>query len=276
MDDGINVVESFFRGREVDWEDHKLDAKCITWMLETSNDPDVVISTMQFIPDVEWHSDIKTIPSLVRLNDTLRECFRFIGTNTALRPGMREQANIAARAFLHLYIQRSCLENGEPKIRQFNSKARSLGWGLCDSELTSTLQMIDKVVGRDQWVWSWGDGKLETLPLPHITWMARLLLYRCWEFCNIRNDTSPPDYTPVWLFLEDVFPPSESLPRSVMADCFLMMGLTLNLPLDIKDLCVIDKRRVVICFHFFSLNSRFSNKWQLCVPHYNRKALYAA
>ena len=50
-----------------------LDLKCVAWMFKMSTDPDVIPDIMKFIPEIVWHSVVRTTP-LEKHYDTFLEC----------------------------------------------------------------------------------------------------------------------------------------------------------------------------------------------------------
>ena len=74
--------------QETGAEGDKLDARCISRMLVMSTGSDAVISIMDFIPDVIWHSGIKNI-QFRRIYDILLDCFNFSGPHPAVIPKTR-------------------------------------------------------------------------------------------------------------------------------------------------------------------------------------------
>ncbi|KAG1765759.1 hypothetical protein EDD22DRAFT_845209 [Suillus occidentalis] len=51
------------------------DAPCIRWLLETSDNPDVITTAASLVPEVEWPPDLDVSCALLRLRDTFLDCF---------------------------------------------------------------------------------------------------------------------------------------------------------------------------------------------------------
>ena len=63
--------------QEMGLEGGRLDSKCVNLLFDMSTDVDVILSNMDFIPEVIWHSGIKDVPRK-RIYDVLmatRLCF---------------------------------------------------------------------------------------------------------------------------------------------------------------------------------------------------------
>ena len=93
-------------------EGDRLDARCITRMFTMSTDPDIVTSTMDFIPEIVWHSGIKHVP-FKHIYGTLIDCFNFSGSSPVIIPGLRNIAYLSAKAFAHIILQRRCITQYE-------------------------------------------------------------------------------------------------------------------------------------------------------------------
>ena len=99
--------------REIGAESDKLDARCITRLLVMTTNTDVVIPTMDFIPEIIWHSGICMDVSLKRIYGILMDYFNFPGPNPVAIPKLRDITYLSARAFAHVALQRRCITQYE-------------------------------------------------------------------------------------------------------------------------------------------------------------------
>jgi len=84
-------------------------------MSEMSMDPDVIMATMRFIPEVVWHAGINTTLS-ERLYYTVLECFDRSSGRPVVTPKLRNKAYLSVKAPLHdLAIQYKCIGDGPGK-----------------------------------------------------------------------------------------------------------------------------------------------------------------
>jgi len=227
--------------KETDWEGYVLDSDCITWMFEMSMDMDIIMAIMKFIPEVVWHAGIQTTP-LQRLYDTVLECFDHSSGHPTVIPKFRDRAYFAAKALLHLTIQRKCIGD-EHNAVVFESISNNhlplapLSYD-SDSDLTSTLGIIDHVFGHSKPI-HWQDFSFTP---PHHLWMSHILLYRVWDALG-RCQSLPDDIEQFVLHSFHLDPPP---PAPVIADCLFIVSLILGIPLHKDDLSAIDKRWVNI------------------------------
>ena len=221
--------------QETDAEADKLDARCINRMVVTSTGTDVVVSTMDFIPEVIWHSGIKEVP-LKRIYDILIDCFNSSGPHPVVIPKMRNVAYLSARAFTHIGLQRRC-------ITQYEEDKKGSWKALCtshpplsstncdsDSDLKAVLFMVDITLGyNDRFPW-----KQTQMTPTHRAWMSHVFIYRAW---HERHGLSKV----VMDFVNDSIslrPSSDA----VITDCLFIIGLMIRVPFHISDITVRDKR----------------------------------
>ena len=220
---------------ETDPEAEKLDARCINRMIVASTGTDVVVSTMNFIPEVIWHSGIKEVP-LKRIYDILTDCFDSSGPHPVVIPKMRHVAYLSARAFTHIGLQRRC-------ITQYEEDKKGSWKALCtnhppllstncgsDSDLKAALFMVDVTLGyNDRFPW-----KQTQMTPTRRAWVSHVFLYRAWHEGQGLSKV-------VMDFVKDSIslrPPSDA----VITDCLFIIELMIRVPFHISDITVRDKR----------------------------------
>ena len=201
--------------RENDPEGDRLDSRCIDRLFELSTDTDVIVSIMDFIPEITWHSEIKTIP-LKRIYDILISCFDFSGARPVVVPKSRDLAYLSAKAFVHIELQWRCITQDEEHDRD-SWKAlcaghRLLSLGECspDSDLATALFMVDMTLGYNGG-FPWEGSEMTS---PHHAWMSHVFLYHAWH----QGTGDAIDFAEHSLSIES---PSDT----VITDCFLIIGL---------------------------------------------------
>ena len=226
--------------KETDWDGYALDSNCITWMFEMfeiSVDADVTLPIIGFIPEVVWHAGIRITP-LERVYDILFECFDRSTGRPVLRPKLMSKAYLSAKALLHLVIQRQCIGHEADKAAITSIAERyptaKFGWYKGDTDLESTLGIIDRVFGHYSRM-SW---ETFSFSVPHHAWMGHILLYRAWDVLR-KGEPLPDDVKGFVLCSLRLRPPP---PVPIVMDCLLIIGLALGVKPHIDDLLVIDKR----------------------------------
>ena len=227
-----SVTPLFIQDAEA--EGDKLDARCISRMFVMSTDSDVVTSIMDFIPDIIWHGEIKTIP-LRRIYGILMDCFYFSGLRPAVTPKSRNVAYLSARAFVHLALQRRCITEYEEHKQDSweilcaeHPHLSHSDYG-ADSDLAAVLFMVDMTLGcgvAPPWE------QIEMTP-PHHAWMSHVFLYHAWHEEEVTEVVM--DFVEHSMSLK---PPSDI----VIADCLFIIGLMIGIPIHVCDLTIRDKR----------------------------------
>ena len=219
---------------ETDWEGDRLDARCINRLFEMSTDVDVILSNMDFIPEIVWHSDIKDVPRK-RIYDTLMDCFDFSGANPVVLPKSRDIAYLSARAFVHIELQRRCITPYEEHKQESwevlcaNHHPLSSAPHRSDPDLEAVLFMVDMTLGHGHEV-SWVESEMT---YPHRAWMSHVFLY------HASHEEEVPEVVLDFVESSMSLEPSND---TVITDCFVIIGIMIEIPFHINDTTVKDKR----------------------------------
>ena len=221
--------------REIGAESDELDARCITRLLVMTADTDVVIPTMDFIPEIIWHGGITDVP-LKAIYGTLKDCFNFPDPHPVVVPKSRDIAYLSARAFAHVAFQRRCITQYE-EHKQDDWKAlclshRPLSPTDCgsDFDLKTVLLTVDMTLGYDNG-FPWKQAQMTS---SHRAWMSHVFLYRAWHEGQSMSEV-------VMDFVENSM--SLRLPSDiVITDCLIIIGLMIGVPVHPNDITVRDKR----------------------------------
>ena len=239
MDDEAPVRR--FLLRETEREGYETDSQCVSWMFARNIDSDVSNSILGFIPEIVWHSGIQDTP-LTQVYDVLLQCFSpsTEESKPILIPHMRDKASDAAKAFVHLFIQRQCIgDEDQELIDQLKQKSKTpLSWRRYgnDQDLESTLGLVDQLLGHDVSIpWT-----KFVLSYDHHSWLSHILLYRAWDTTRDTGKLTP-DVTGFIEYTMSLDPPAAS---AIETDCLLMIGLLVGMPIHTDDLLVSDKRFV--------------------------------
>ena len=224
-----------------------LDSASIVRLFGISTDSDVVLAITKFVPEIVWHDGIRTTP-LEKIYDTVLECFDRSSGRLVVIPKFRNEAYFAAKALVHLAIQRQCFDSRSDQalIKSISDRHQVMGaehpGG--DSDLESTLTIVDGLFANEVFV---EPKNLKPTPQPnfsptttHLAWMSHILLYRAWD--AHRKCQPLPEYVKQFvLCCLRLGPPP---PKQILVDCLFIIGLVLRIDtLRIGDLLVTDKSR---------------------------------
>ena len=225
------------------WYGSMQDSDAIFRLFGISTDPDVVLTITKFIPEIVWHAGVRTTP-LEKLYDTVLECFDSSSGRLVVISKLRNEAYFAAKALLHLAIQRQCIGDGsdEALFMSISDRHQILGAEHYegDSDLESTLSILDRVI-VDFRVFepiSWPNFSPTTT---HLAWMSHILLYRAWD--AHRKGYPPPEDVRQFVLHSFRLDPPPGAP--IIADCLFIIGLVLGtVKFRIGDLLVTDKSKL--------------------------------
>ena len=230
-----------FFDEDNNWGGHVLDSNCIAWMFEMPMGADAALDIMEFIPDVVWHSGIRTTP-LERLYDTVLECCDHSSGRPVVISKLKRKAYLSAKALLHITIQRKCIgrESDNTVFDSISSRHRNLGSERYrgDSDLESALGIVDRIFnphGFERMPWnefSFTDS--------HHAWMGRTLLYRAWYVLRM-GEHLPDDIKGLVIYSLRMEPLP---PASTVIHCLLIIGMVLGINLDVGDRKTTDDRSV--------------------------------
>ena len=227
--------------RETEREGYETDSQCVSWMFARNIDSDVSNAILGFIPEIVWHSGIQDTP-LIQVYDVLLQCFSpsTEESKPVLIPHMRDKASDAAKAFVHLFIQRQCIgDEDQELIDQLKKKSKTpLSWRRygSDQDLDSTLGLVDRLLEHDISI-PWNKF---VLSFNHHSWLSHILLYRAWDTIRDAGKLTS-EVTGFIEYTMALDPPAAS---SIETDCLLMIGLLVGIPIHTDDLLVSDKRSV--------------------------------
>jgi hypothetical protein len=221
---------------EENWNGHIADAQCILWMQETSTDAEVAIATTRFIPEVQWHSGIQVVatPLLDKLWNDFVSCYDQARLSGQMIGETRDKANVAVKALVHLYAQRRCtdhisvLEEHDLGPYIYYNPAFKFDEG---DEMRSTLGFLYNIQKKQ---FHYFDGHVPRATIQHLAWLLHIILYSLMKDESVRNDID------IHAFIRNVLDRDHS--QSILTDCLLGVGLTIDMPVHTNDLIVIDKR----------------------------------
>ena len=221
-----------FFDEDNNWGGHVLDSNCIAWMFEMPLGTDAALDIIEFIPEVVWHSGIRTTP-LERLYDTVLECCDYSSGRPVVISKFKKKVYLSAKALLHIAIQRKCIgrESDNTVFDSISSRHRNLGSQRYrgDSDLESALGIVDRIFnphGFERMPWnefSFTDS--------HHAWMGRILLYRAWHVLMM-GEPLPDDIKGFILYSLRMEPLP---PASTVIHCLLIIGMVLGINLDVGD-----------------------------------------
>jgi len=236
-----------FEDISIDWQVCEADARCISWVLHSITDPDVILSTVRFVADTIWYPEIAGVLSPHNLADLFFDCL----LDGRVIPGKEEHVISIGMALASVLSIQLTIKPEDRDLKDLCERISDDGelvplWELVpqfDPMLTlifTVLKFVAQVVPRvppweSQTGWH-GESIPEHFPTTHKLWLTRVILQ------TFRRRRLVGD-----LPITRLPPPADRFCKRLMADggqtlvilktnCFLIMAISLGLQIDIHDL----------------------------------------
>ena len=245
-----------FEDIAVNWEVYKGDAHCISWMLDSTTDIDVIFSTVRFAADTIWYPEIAGALSPHTLADLFFDCL----LDGQIIPGKSDHAIATGMALASVLSVQLSMEPESEELEEICQRLRDrVRRGHSSAGPGSTPLLVLVVVALRFVTGCLSDGlsRPRTLNLelcsrvpPHLTtahklWLTRVILQTLWRYQRVQKHI-----TESWIYDLD------SLFQKCMADdgwsvgilrtnCFLIAAISLGLQIDFRDLYAPDNMYVV-------------------------------
>jgi len=223
-------------------EQSPLKAERIQWMLDRPLDDETTSVVLRAILRMAWRSGNHSL-LLKQCYDILLQSFDIVDGQPTLIPRLRNLAYLSARAFCHIFIQSGSDAQGNDKVITSLRERHiglSLGYQENDSNLQSVLGLTDRLLGIDQDI-EWASFQLSSA---HHLWVSDILLHHA---CNlVAAGKQNKVYDEIAVFVQDTFSLEPPAALSIDANCVLMVGLLVDIPVHPDDLLVSgEKKRCV-------------------------------
>jgi Family of unknown function (DUF6535) len=207
-------------------EVYAVQSSAVQWILETTTDIDVIATAARIIPEIEWPAEDNVIHALDRLQGHFYACF---DPARQILPLAQPWALSCLKAISHVSIERD-LDNPffifTDGVIHTNNAPTKLYDMFPTHDFLVTSCAVNHTVKLDS----------ASLQLSDRMWMARMFTYRLHK-----GEDDPVFVTFVIEFISTNIYSSKS-PARLVADCLLLAGLLLGLPIDRQHLARIDKR----------------------------------
>jgi len=240
-----------FEDISVDWEACKADVRCISWILDSTTDTDVIFSTVRFAADTIWYPEIAGTLSPHILADLLFGCL----LDGQVIPDKLEHASSIGMALASVLSIRLIMEPEDEGLGELCEHLVSeIEWaGSFEPAFLLVVRVLMLVAAMDR---AHVDTELylalvNRLPIAHKPWLSRVLLQTVWRRRRLWGSTGRSGILRVpWvekvygLFAVD----GEQMPDILKANLFLISAISLGLQTDIRDLYAPNNKCVTFPF----------------------------
>jgi len=233
-----------FEDISIDWEACKADARCISWVLYSMTDPDVILSTVRFAADTIWYPEVAGALSPHILADLFFDCLLDGGAI----PGKEEHAISIGMALASVLSIQLTIEPEDRDLRdlcehisnnqlvsfQHNSEHQSR---LVLMMIVMGLKLVARAVPHAPLPNHWGYRVMfKHLPTTHKLWLSRVMLQTFWRWRHVHDSPIIPGPFSVEDFCEKLMADGGQTLVILKTNCFLIMAISLGLQIDIHDL----------------------------------------
>ena len=221
------------------WESSEADARCIAWMLSSTTDNDVILSTVHFAADTVWYPATAGILSPHDLVDLLFDCI----SDRRVIPGKSEQALATGMTLVSVLSIRLSMEPESNDLRGLCERlVTDLEWAPSSEPMFFLVTWAIVFVARTPTGMSDHERYMETvidrvpkdLPNAFKVWLTRVILYTTWRLRRIQHGvtTVGSDVS----FCARLASGGDLVPPVFKINLILIMSLSLGLEVDLQDL----------------------------------------
>jgi len=228
-----------FEGTPIDWEVCKADIRCISWILDSTTDIDVIFSTVRFAADTIWYPEIAgALPPHI-LADLLFDCL----LDGRVIHGRSEHASSIGMALASILSIRLCMESKDEGLRELCGRLESqVLWG--DSLqpmfklVVAVLRVVARVPIRSGQVtdWEFSDSIPNRLSTTHRLWLSRVILQTVWRWRCLLGPTGFLDLFDMEVIYRAFAAEGDQMPDILKTNLFLISAISMGLQVDIRDL----------------------------------------
>jgi len=228
----------------IDWEACKADARCISWVLHSMTDPDVILSTVWFAVDTIWYPEIAEALSPHILADLFFDCL----LDGGVIPGKEEHAISIGMALTSILSIQLIIQPEDRDLRDLCKRISDDKLVLFPYSLehqakptlmliVTGLKIITRAVPRGPLPSFWQYWPIpEHLPTTHKLWLSRVILQTLWHWRCLLDPPIIPRFFSVDRSCEKLMADGGQMIVILKTNCLLIMAISLGLQIDIHDL----------------------------------------
>ncbi|KAF9643512.1 hypothetical protein BDM02DRAFT_1442062 [Thelephora ganbajun] len=228
-----------FEDVSIDWEVCKADVRCMCWMLDSTTDTDVILSTVRFAADTIWYPEIARAMSPHVLTNLFFDCL----LDGRVVPGKSEHASSIGMALASVLSIQLTVAPENQGLKDLCGRINpNIQWAHSSEPMfmlvITTLIVITETpdcLPNPSLYWGPFIPMPDDVPTTHKLWLSRILLQTLWRRRRLGDPT-----TPITLGTMDIFErfmaDGDQTLATLNANCYLIMAISLGLQIDICDL----------------------------------------
>jgi len=232
-----------FKGISIDWEVSRADARCISWILDSTTDTDVIFSTVRFAADTIWYPETVGALSPHVLADLLSDCL----LDGQVIPGKSEHAGSIGMALASVLSTQLCMEPEDEGLRELCERIPPYIRGSSPMYeptpplvAAALLGLVAGVPTRNgqllSWDWEFCMGIPRRLFTTQGLCLSRVILQTFWRWRCVQGPTGVFNISGVASVCQALATNGDQWPDILKINFFLILAIALGLQTDIRDL----------------------------------------
>jgi len=264
-----------FEDISIDWEVCNGDVRCVSWVLHSTTDPDVILSTVRFAADMIWYPEIAVeLPPCV-LADLFFDCM----LDGQVVPGKSEYASSIGMALASVLSTHLSIEPENNAHKELCRRILRHAELLPPSE--PTLRLATAILKFAAYTPTFLGGRSRSLnlfnsipdhlPITHQLLLSRVMLQTIWRWRNSQDPAAALEIFATKSICK-IFTAGNGQTLAVLKlNCFLTLAISLGLRADIRCLYVPNNKCVVPDSFREICSQRGSDALKTVVELFNRQ-----
>ena len=225
----------------IDWDTCRTDVRCISWVLDSTTDTDVILSTVRFAADTIWYPEIVGALSPHILTDYLLDCL----LDGRVIPGKSGHASSIGMALASVLTIHLSVEPGNQALGDLCIRIRdNVEWTPASEPtfllVTAVLRFatcaLTPTAYREAACHKLFSSIPRHLPTTHQLWLSRIILQTIWRWSYSEDQTTALDSIVVDSISRTLRATNGQILAILKTNSFLTMAISLGLRVDIRDL----------------------------------------
>ena len=229
-----------FEDVPVNWDVYEADIRCISWVLSSTTDADVIYSTVRFAGDMIWYPEFVGAMSPQILAELFFDCL----LDGQVVPGKSEHASSIGMALAAVLGTQLTIEPGNQELRALCERIEDdVGWvpssGRTFAPVVAVLRFIAKITTsrrpRSKYT-SWEFIIPDHFPTTQKLWLSRLTLQTIWRWRHAKGPDGVLEFPAFVGICQTLTEDDDKILAILKTNLFLTMAISLGLQIDIRDL----------------------------------------
>ena len=223
------------------------DVRCISWVLYSTTDADVIFSTVRFAADMIWYPEIAGALSPHILADLLFDCL----LDRRLIPGRSEHASSIGMALASVLSIQLNVEPEDKGLKELCGHIISnVGWAFSSEPLfmlvVAVLRLVASIPTQNE---PFPGLRFSGTVLDHLStaqkyWLSRVMVQIIWRWRHVHGPGRIPDSYAIEPIFRTFTANSSQVPTILRTTNLLIVAISLGLQINFRDLYAPDDKCV--------------------------------